>query len=135
MANRRVKRFSMSLIIREMQVKITVSNFPGGPVIKNLPSNARDAGSIPGQGTKIPHASEQPSAATPEAACSGVCMPQLERSLHATAKTPRAPTKTGHSPQKSPTRRCHLSPVRVAIIKNNANKCYQLSGFWSNIHP
>ena len=74
------------------------------------------------------HVLQSPSAATPEAACSGVCMPQLERSLHATAKTPRAPTKTGHSPQKSPTRRCHLSPVRVAIVKNNANKCLQGRG-------
>ena len=33
--------------------------FPGGPVVKNPPSNAGDAGSIPGQGTKIPHAKEQ----------------------------------------------------------------------------
>ena len=31
-------------------------NFPGGPVVKNQPSNAGDLGSIPGQGTKIPHA-------------------------------------------------------------------------------
>ena len=30
-------------------------DFPGGPVVKNLPSNARDTGAIPGQGTKIPH--------------------------------------------------------------------------------
>ena len=30
--------------------------FPGSPVVKNLPSNAGDAGSIPGRGTKIPHA-------------------------------------------------------------------------------
>ena len=30
--------------------------FPGSPVIKNLPSNAGVAGSIPGRGTKIPHA-------------------------------------------------------------------------------
>ena len=29
---------------------------PGGPVIKNLPCNAGDMGSIPGQGTKILHA-------------------------------------------------------------------------------
>ena len=29
--------------------------FPGGPVVKNLPSSAGDVGSIPGQGTKIPH--------------------------------------------------------------------------------
>ena len=31
-------------------------DFPGGPVLKNLPSNAGDAGSIPGWGTKSPHA-------------------------------------------------------------------------------
>ena len=36
-------------------------DFPGGPVVKNLPSNAGDTGSTPGQGTKIPHATEQPS--------------------------------------------------------------------------
>ena len=28
-------------------------DFPGGPVVKNPPSNAGDNGSIPGQGTKI----------------------------------------------------------------------------------
>ena len=33
--------------------------FPGGPVVKNLPCNAGDVGSIPGQGTKIPHVTEQ----------------------------------------------------------------------------
>ena len=31
-------------------------NFPGGLVVKNLPSNARGVGLITGQGTKIPHA-------------------------------------------------------------------------------
>ena len=31
-------------------------DFPGGPVVKNLFSNAGDTGLIPGQGTKIPHA-------------------------------------------------------------------------------
>ena len=31
-------------------------DFPGGPVVKNPPSNAGDVGSIPGRGTKIPHA-------------------------------------------------------------------------------
>ena len=33
--------------------------FPGGTLVKNLPSNAGDAGLIPGQGTKIPHATGQ----------------------------------------------------------------------------
>ena len=30
--------------------------FPGGPVVKTLPSNARDMSLIPGQGTEIPYA-------------------------------------------------------------------------------
>ena len=57
-----MKRYSTLLIIREMQNKTTMNyyqDFPGGPVVKNLPYNAGDAGSIPGQGTKIPHASGQ----------------------------------------------------------------------------
>ena len=32
-------------------------DFPGGPVVKNPPSNAGDMSSIPGQGTKIPQTS------------------------------------------------------------------------------
>ena len=41
-------------------------DFPGSPIVKNLFCNAGDEGSIPGQGTKIPHAPEQltPHAAT-----------------------------------------------------------------------
>ena len=31
-------------------------DFPGGPVVKTLPSKAGSAGSIPGLGTKIPYA-------------------------------------------------------------------------------
>ena len=34
-------------------------DFPGGPVVKTPSSKARDEGSIPGQGTKSPHAMEQ----------------------------------------------------------------------------
>ena len=33
--------------------------FPGGPVVKSPPSNAGGSGSIPGGGTKIPHAMGQ----------------------------------------------------------------------------
>ena len=39
-------------------------DFPAGSVVKNLPSNAGDAGSIPGQGTKIPQTKEQLSPCT-----------------------------------------------------------------------
>ena len=35
-------------------------DFPGGPVVKNLPCKAGDMGSIPGWGTKIPHAATKP---------------------------------------------------------------------------
>ena len=33
-------------------------DFPGGPLVKNPPSNQRDKASIPGCGTKNPHAAE-----------------------------------------------------------------------------
>ena len=36
--------------------KHLIWDFPGGPVVKNLPYNARDSGLIPGQGTKMPNA-------------------------------------------------------------------------------
>ena len=34
-------------------------DFPGGSVVKNLPVNAGDVSSIPGPGTRVPHAVEQ----------------------------------------------------------------------------
>ena len=34
-----------------------VTDFPCGPGVKTSPSSAGDAGLIPGQGAKIPHAS------------------------------------------------------------------------------
>ena len=34
---------------------LNLGDFPGGLVVKTSPSNAGHAGSIPGQGTKIPH--------------------------------------------------------------------------------
>ena len=38
-------------------LKVKLWDFAGCPVVKTLPSNARDAGSIPSQGAKIPRAS------------------------------------------------------------------------------
>ena len=37
--------------------KVSFRDFPDGPVVKTLPSSAGGAGSIPGGGTRIPHAS------------------------------------------------------------------------------
>ena len=52
---------------------ILKKNFPGGPVVKNSPSNAGGVSKIPHQGTKIPHAMGQLSlhAAIREATCCG----------------------------------------------------------------
>ena len=36
--------------------KAAEEDFPGGPVVKNLSSNAGDVSLIPGWGTKMPHA-------------------------------------------------------------------------------
>ena len=36
-------------------------DFTSAPVIENLPSNAGDVGSVTALGTKIPHATRQPS--------------------------------------------------------------------------
>ena len=45
---------SMSIFIRNLY-----RDFSGGPVVKNLPYNAGNTSSIPGRGTKIPHATGQ----------------------------------------------------------------------------
>ena len=39
------------------ELKHSSGDFPGGPVVKTLPSNAGGAGSIPGWGAGVPHAS------------------------------------------------------------------------------
>ena len=41
-----------------MSKGLSRGDLPGGPVVKNLPCNAGDEGSIPDWGTKIPHAEE-----------------------------------------------------------------------------
>ena len=52
--------------------------FPRGPVVKNPPVNAGDMGSIPGQGTKIPHVEGPLSlcTTTTEAHVPRACAPQ-----------------------------------------------------------
>ena len=55
-------RFALQILFYKECQKLTscvikkFRDFPSGPVVKNLPSNAGDAGLIPGRGTKIPHA-------------------------------------------------------------------------------
>ena len=68
-------------------------DFPGGPVVKNLPCNAGDAGLSSGQGTKIPQTVEQVShkRATARETCTAGRIP------HDTRKIRHAATKAWHN--------------------------------------
>ena len=69
-------------------------DFPGSLAVTNLPSNAGDAGSIPGRETKIPHAMEQlnPRATARQPVFSGASV------LH--SRSPWAARKTQNSQKK-----------------------------------
>ena len=74
-------------------------------MVENPSCNAGDAGSIPGRGTKIPHAEGQlsPCAATTEPTCSRARAPRLERSPHAaTREKPAHRNERSHMPQLRP---------------------------------
>ena len=74
----------------KITLKGKVTDFPGGPVVKNLPSNAGDTGSIPGQGTRISHAmgKQRLCATATEPTCPNLRSHMLYR------KIPHAATKT-----------------------------------------
>ena len=50
-------------------IMVFFRDFPGGPEVKNSPSNAWDAGSIPGPKSKIPHDADQLNPHTSAAVC------------------------------------------------------------------
>ena len=99
------------ILIIKMIIPGTDNSHQGmdGPVVKNPPSNAGDAGSNPGRGTQIPHAMGQlsPRAANYRAHTlwsshtttreEKIHTSQLERSLCASTKSSRATTKTRRS--------------------------------------
>ena len=74
-------------------------DLPGGPGVKNLTANAGDMGSIPGLGTKIPHAERQlsPCAPTTEPTCSRAFLTQL---LNFTKLEPILCKKRSHCSEK-----------------------------------
>ena len=47
-----------SKMFKKKKKKRITGDFPGGPVVKTLPSNTGSPGSIPGQGVKLPHGSQ-----------------------------------------------------------------------------
>ena len=48
--------FDSIVFSRNFPYETNLRDFPGGPVVKTLPSSASGEGSIPGWGVKIPHA-------------------------------------------------------------------------------
>ena len=88
----------------------SVVGFPDGPVVKALPLTIRDAGSIPGRGTKIPHAAgqlspyattrESPRVPTAEPASSRAQMPREKPICIPTRESPQAARKTQVSQNK-----------------------------------
>ena len=70
--------------LKQLQKNNLGWDFPGDPVEKNLPSTAGDTGSIPGRGTKIPHAAGQlsPCATTTEPACRKLHSPRAVEPSH-----------------------------------------------------
>ena len=63
--------FILEMTFENNSEKWRVGSFPGGPVANSLASNAGDAGSIPGWGTKLAYTAEQLSlcATTREPTC------------------------------------------------------------------
>ena len=53
--------WSLWILVNEQKIcqESHIRDFPGGPVVKNSPSNSGDVGLIPGQGTKILYAAGQ----------------------------------------------------------------------------
>ena len=77
----------------ECEQKLRKWGLPGGPVVKNLPCNAEDVGSIPGWRTKILHATVQltpgTTTAEPRSRNQRIHRPQ-QKILRATTKTPHS---------------------------------------------
>lgn len=73
----------LQLTILGCALNTLLEDFPGGPVVKNPPAHTGDTGSIPGLGTKIPHATGQLSL------CSATTEPVLQSPEATTTKALR----------------------------------------------
>lgn len=82
------------------QESLNDGNFPGGPVFKNPPCNATDAGSIPDRGTKISHASGKLNTHSYYTG-PGWSPCVITRGFSHNKKTPRDAAKISHAATKS----------------------------------
>ncbi|KAI4582909.1 hypothetical protein MJG53_008122 [Ovis ammon polii x Ovis aries] len=114
-------------------------DLPGGPMVKNPPSNARDLGSIPGQGTETLHAMGQlsqhvatveprcpgaPSIATREKAVTcngGSCMMQLRPNTAENRLYPRSkPVTRNEHITYSNIEACEVVKIEYDLVKGEA---------------
>ena len=90
-------------------------DFPGGPVVKNPPSNAGNTGSIPGQGTKIPHAAGQlsPCATTTELVRLNerARVLQTTEPIHSGARAPQLEREKPHATTREKPAHCNEEPA------------------------
>ena len=80
-------------------------DYPGGPVVKNPPSNAGDAGPIPVRGTKLPHAMGQLSLRATTTELSHLNerarVPQTTEPTHHNYRDARTPQRRAHAATKT----------------------------------
>ena len=89
----------------------TLEDFPGGPVVKNLPANARDMESVTGRGTKIPHAMGQ------RRPCTGTAEAHVPQSLNTTKREACGGMKTQHNQKKEPKQTKPPKPMGCEVKK------------------
>ena len=101
-------------------------DFPGGPVVKNPPSNAGHTGSIPSQGTQM----HMPRETTPSGCNQSPGAPEPilcnQRSLHVPQleKSPRTTTTIQHSCSSAhPLKRCVLKSQAESLRTKVAGRC------------
>ena len=114
--------FYSTVFLLSANKQVCLEDFPGGPVVKNLPCDAGRAGSIPGQKPEIAQVVEQlsPHAITTELECSGAPGPSVDSPTAAT-KGPTRSTKITCA--ETQTQRSQIN------IKKKKKKCLALTGF------
>ena len=94
-------------------------------MVKNPPSNSGDVGSIPGQGTKIPHAVEQQSLHTTTTELAWLNkrahMPQTTEPTHPGARVPQLERGNLHATTREKPMRCN-ERARMPQLRPDAAK-------------
>ena len=106
--------------MRKKLKKQCQGDFLGGPVVKNLPCNAEDVGSIPGWGTSIPHAVEQLSlhAATREFDCCNESSLMMQQKFHVLQLRPNAGKSINQTKKEKEKKKKESVPENKLVLGN-----------------